>query len=717
MKSTYKLIKNKLFITATFIFMVTATFAHFGSKGPFAGSVSCGIVNDTLVYLGTTDGGVFFSTKQALTGWSAKPVGLKSGKITALAHSGKYLFAGTADSGVYIYTGFVGTDRYWNKINKGLTNLKITSLIAIDSITVLAGTNGGGIFKTTDKGANWVDVSGTGSGVDHYNINSFAKAGSRIIHTSDGGVWASDDKGVTWIDFNDTNTDHINNSAISYNTTTNEILVVNTVGLYISSSASTTTTPSFSAAQTGLPANTNIRSISNNGVNWYLATDKGVFVSPTGTINWTLVNTALPTVDINTVIPFQTNLIAGTNKEGVYKTSAASISWTANNTNFNNIVTHSMITSGVALVVAATEKGVYVSKDLAASYTRSNKGLTDSLNVTDLAISNGILYAATKNAGMFSSADSGKTWTTFNSGLSSTNLKKIFANGSYLYALASNGDVYEYSSTSWTKIQNGLPAGVTPTSLAFYGNSLLLSTYGHGVYTKARSAAIWTIANTGLSNLNATSVTSLGSKLFAGTDGSGVFVSDSTAINWTATSATSIAHTVIIGLNGSKIQAMATYDGYVFASYKGGLLATSDNGVTWIAGGNQFNLPSYSDVNKISFVTTRVFVTTENNALYSNALSELPVISGVDEQTNNRDSESLILFPNPNNGNFNIGLKNSQMNIKEVSIYDCTGKLIEIISNTDSLKNIELSRNYAAGIYFIRANTELGILTQKTIIE
>jgi hypothetical protein len=33
-------------------------------------------------------------------------------------------------------------------------------------------------------------------------------------------------------------------------------------------------------------------------------------------------------------------------------------------------------------------------------------------------------------------------------------------------------------------------------------------------------------------------------------------------------------------LNGFRIQELAYYAGYVFASYKGGLLATSDNSMT-----------------------------------------------------------------------------------------------------------------------------------------
>jgi photosystem II stability/assembly factor-like uncharacterized protein len=710
-----KLNFNIIFI-AIIIFMSNHIFAHFGSKGPFGGSVSCGTVYDTTVYIGTNNGGVFFSTKSALVGWSCKPVGLKSGKITALAHTGSYLFAATADSGIYIYTGFVGTDRYWKKINNGLTDLKITSLVAIDSITVLAGTNGGGIFKTVNKGANWIDVNN--SILHHYTISGIVKAGSRVIHISDGGVWASLDTAKTWIDFNDNNTLHVDATALSLNSSTDELLISNAAGLYLAANVSTTLTPEYTAVNTGLPANTIVYSISNNGTNWYLATNKGVFTSPVGTISWTSVNTGLTTLNVRTVIPFQTRLVAGTDKEGLFKTSASSINWVANNTSYNNLRTYSMETSGAAIVIAATEKGVFVSKDLAATYKRANNGLTDSLHVNDLQFADFCVLAATQNAGVFFTADTGKTWIAINNGLTNLNIKKVFYSNNQKYAICSSGTVYVSAlhSSTWTPIQAGLPSGVNPTSLTFIGTELVLGTYGHGVFTKNETSGSWTAVNTSLSNLNVTSVTNNGTKIFVGTDGSGVFVSDFPSVSWSQTSPVSISHTTLMGLNGDKIDAMAYNAGYIFASYRGGLLATSDNGTTWIAGGNQFNLPSYTSVNKITFVTTRVFVTTENNCLYSNALSELPTITtGVSELQ--KQSDAIVVYPNPVIKEFKLDFSYIKDPASKINIYDCVGKLIQSINPEKETMSINIPFDVAAGIYIIQVDTSKERFTQKIVKE
>lgn len=695
-----------------FVLFFSSSFAHFGSKGPYGGSVTCSIVNDTTVYLGTKEGGVFESTNTKLVAWRARPVGLKSGKITALAHSGKYLFAGTADSGVYIFTGYVGSDRYWQKINNGLGNLKISSLVALDSITILAGTEGSGVYKTVNKGVSWTLVSS--SSLTGTTVTGFAKAGNHLFLTSaNTGVFISADKGDTWTDFNDSNTLNITGTtSISLNATTNQLIVGNKNGLY--STLLTTPAPAaaFTVVSNSLPANTTVRSISNNGSVWLLATDAGVYISPANAINWTAANTGLTTMNVTTVVAIQSNLVAGTAGEGIFKASIASPTWVANNFGFNNLATYSMACSGEAVVVAATEKGVFVSKDLANSYKRANKGLTDSLNVNDLVFWGTKLLAATKNSGVFISTDTGATWVAFNNGLTTHSVQKIVTSATHAYLYNSNGEIFFTTGTSWIRSQDLLPVNIKPTAFAFYKNVVALATYGNGVYTSAIGGTQWTASNSGLSNVNVTSLTAQGNSIFAGTDGDGVFVGDS-VFNWKETALTSIAHTALIGLNGNRIQAMATYKGYVFASHKGGLLATSDKGTTWIAGGNQFNLPSYTNVTKIDFVTTRVFVTSEYNALYSNALSELPP-TGIEEVKNSIGYFSI--YPNPSNGIIHLNFNNIQGSVKQIIVYDVLGKKMKEVSTNGQL-NETLDMQLAGGVYFIQVFTNTGSATQKITVE
>ncbi|MCX6182965.1 MAG: T9SS type A sorting domain-containing protein [Bacteroidetes bacterium] len=630
--------KNIHFLSALMLLISHISFAHFGQRGPLGGTATIGYTYDTLVCIGTAEGGIFFSTNSNTTAWSVKPVGLHSGKITAITHSGKYLFTGTAETGVYRYTGFVGSDRYWEKVSSGLTNTKIKSLAAIDSITVVVGTDGGGLFKTKNKGASWTAINNVS--LNSKVITAIVNAGARLLlSTQDGGVFFSDDKGDTWQSFNDVNTAGIaGTNMLSYNATSDELLVLNNSGLFIAGSASTVNTANYSAV-TAL-ANTIIKDIDNNGTTWIIATDKGVYTSASGSISFSAQNNGLPSTNVNVVVAFKlkSRFIAGVDHETMYKSNDTGISWSAVNTGFNNLATYAMFTNGVNFVVAATERGVHISTDFGANYKILNKGLSDSLNVSDITLFGTKLLATTKT-GVFLSADTAKNWSDISGAIGSVPIKKVFSSASYAYVITADGKVYQSDLVNgWTLIQTGLPLNVKTSSLAFYEGKIILGAYGDGVYTADEAFSSWTALNTGLTNKNVTSVTTLvraaGTKLFAGTDGAGVFVADVVSSNWTATSPTSISHTTMINLDGSKIEAMATYGGYVFASYQGGLLTTKDFGQTWVAGGNQFNLPSYTHVSKISCVTTRVYVVTDNNGLYSNALSELDPVASISEAQN-----------------------------------------------------------------------------------
>ena len=151
-----KTITKLSFVLASVALTTTSALAHFGSKGPYGGGkVTCSVTKKDTVYIGTANGGVYAGTRKfdakandtIIASWSSKPVGLKSGKIVALAHTGKYAIAATADSGIFRFSGYVGSDRYWVKINKGLTDLELTSIISLNATTLLAGTKNGKLFK------------------------------------------------------------------------------------------------------------------------------------------------------------------------------------------------------------------------------------------------------------------------------------------------------------------------------------------------------------------------------------------------------------------------------------------------------------------------------------------------------------------------------------------------------------------------------------------
>jgi hypothetical protein len=205
---------TKIGLALTGVLVSATSFAHFGSKGPFGGgSVTCSVTKKDTVYIGTANGGVYAGTRKydatakdtIIASWSARPVGLKSGKIVGLAHTGKYAIAATADSGIFRFSGYVGKDRYWVKINKGLTSLDLTSVIALDANTLLAGTASGKLFKSTDLGDNWTEITNlTFAGS---KVVGFERSANRLfLLTETKGVFYSENNGTTWSSLNDSNT-------------------------------------------------------------------------------------------------------------------------------------------------------------------------------------------------------------------------------------------------------------------------------------------------------------------------------------------------------------------------------------------------------------------------------------------------------------------------------------------------------------------------------
>lgn len=83
--------------------------------------------------------------------------------------------------------------------------------------------------------------------------------------------------------------------------------------------------------------------------------------------------------------------------------------------------------------------------------------------------------------------------------------------------------------------------------------------------------------------------------------------------------------------------------------------------------------------------------------------------------TENQIFEDFKIYPNPNNGSFEIYMTN--INVKtEIEILDLNGKVIykNTISNKNQNINIE---NISRGVYIVKANQNGYVKTKKLIIK
>jgi hypothetical protein len=246
------------------------------------GSLTSVAVTPGSLFAGTSTGGVFSCTSLALdTGypnliWEPVNSGLSNMNVTVLTYARtvkELLLAGT-DSGVYFSTNLNSSSGIsWSAINKGLTNKAIRSL-AVSGTNIFAGTNGGGIFRSTDTGANWAAIN---TGLTNMNVYAIAVSGTNVlvpsanvfIGTNGGGVFRSTDTGASW-----------------------------------------------AAVNIGLP-NLNVHALVYS-TNLFAGTDSGIFMSTNNGTSWTAVNTGLTNLRIRALSVFLSYLYVGAD-DGVWR--------------------------------------------------------------------------------------------------------------------------------------------------------------------------------------------------------------------------------------------------------------------------------------------------------------------------------------------------------------------------------------------------------------
>jgi photosystem II stability/assembly factor-like uncharacterized protein len=363
---------------------------------------------DTLRYLGTDSMGVYYSTLH--TSWVTRSAGLPSLLIRALhaiPGSPRTVFAGTDGAGLFKSTD-AGTN--WSPLNNLLTDTTPRALLVRNDAThtVVCGTGfGDGIWTTPDGGLTWsrslldtrnsvLDLAEPGSGSPTY----------AAIYGS--GVYRSLDGGATWAP---TDTLSLGNKFVRCLS----ISPANPLEIVAGTGSGTWRTlnggTSWSAWNNGFPAAASVRALVRSPLdpNVIVAgTDSsGVYRTTNGGATWAAANGGLAQVDIHTLnfSPNAARLLCGT-ETGLYRSTNAGVSWTPYgtglppNASIRRVICDPLSPSTV--FAGIWEGGVYRSENGGASWTAMNTSLPD-LKVYELAwdASSRTLYVGTRLRGMF----------------------------------------------------------------------------------------------------------------------------------------------------------------------------------------------------------------------------------------------------------------------------------------------------------------------------
>lgn len=559
----------------------------------------------TSLFAGTS-AGVFKTPTTAPPTWdNFNSAGLTKTAVLSLATDAVgSIYAGTNGGGVFKSSTAVAN---WSAGNSGLTDLFVTALTVHPTIatTVLAGTSGTGIFLSTNGGQTWTaNLSAMTTGLIRAVAVDPTSAAVIYVGTDGGGVFKSTDTGATWAPVN-TGLVSLSVRALAINPGTPTTVYAGTAaGVF-----KTTT-----GGSSWFPANSGLTTVDVTSLAFdlagsvYAGTSGGVFQSTNGGSTWSAFNggTLASTAITSLALDSSSNIYAGTNGGGVCKTATSAASWVCSNTGLTNTAVNALaidLNTAPNTIYAGTNDGLFKSTD-GANWTQLFSGTAvGAVAVNPAGTAGGTVYVVT-TLGTFKSTDSGATWAPSGSGLNASNVQAIATvpgSTTTFYAGTTAGlFTTGNSGATWTAVPGttftpaaaptqlgGGPPGGDVRSLAITGTTVFAGARG-GVFKSVNSGGTWAAFNTGLTDVNVRSVAMDGiGNVYAATS-TGVFRSATAAAAWLP---------VNFGLSNTDVLSLVVTGGSIFAATNGGGVFKSTAGA---------GVPSWTAFTASSFPTPTV---------------------------------------------------------------------------------------------------------------
>ena len=424
-------------------------------------------VDGSAVYAGTGDG-VFKSTDNG-SSWAAINTGLSNLYVNSVHASGTTLYAGT-NSGLFksvngggtwsllhassLVTSIVinGSSIYtsWGTIGSGGVDMSSNNggswttphsgkevwAVALGGGILYAGTNGDGVYSSSNSGVSWTQTS---VGINNINTPTILLSTGSDIYAGAflGGVFKTTNNGGSWAQMNS----GLTNIAVQALAANNTHIFAGTNGSGGGVFSSTNNGSSWNLVTNGLTSN-NVTSFAVSGTQIFAGTfGDGVFLSANNGGLWTVVSNGLTNMSVQSLLVHGTDLYAGTFYGGIFKSSDNGNNWAASSNGLTNTNVQAFAQFGNK-IFAATFGGVFVSADNGANWSPINNGLT-SISVMSLAVSDAYIFAGTDGGGVFFSCDTGNTWTAINEGMFNYSVKSLAIADSNVFAATHGGAVFK----------------------------------------------------------------------------------------------------------------------------------------------------------------------------------------------------------------------------------------------------------------------------------
>jgi len=487
------------------------------------------------------------------------------------------LFAGTEGAGV-----FRSTDRgnSWTPVNTGLHYEPGEGFTGVPALVQKGGTLYAGtrrtLYASTDEGNTWHRVSNF---QEHESISGIVVIGARIyVGTLNTGVWYSDDDGDSWLQVND----------------------------------------GFGPMS--------IRELSSIGTTLVAGTKGGVFRKRVDEEELTAINDDFIGHQVDAFAAMDGLLYVGGyigNRAELFKSNDEGDSWIRITSKEMQHTVEALSVYGATLYAGTYGSGVFRSDDNGDTWTAVNEGLTDRTVSTLLVVNEDTIFAGTLMSGIFRTTDGGDSWVETNTGLTNTTVGELAVIGKTIYAGMSERFVYSVNGgESWQpakfssrpneylfstssvsegelyvgairfapRAEGGVVGGVFRLDnesnalvqvivnrdltgiqcLEIVGQTIYMGIQQNGVFEWEKDSAPWT-TNLGLKGHRITALSVKRGNAYAGTDSGEIYRSAGVGKQWKLVNSTDMAGSSISGLKwvGSALYVSSWRDG-VIRSVNGG---------------------------------------------------------------------------------------------------------------------------------------------------
>ena len=441
----------------------------------------------------------------------------------------------------------------------------INSITSDNQGRILAATFLGGIFRSSDNGMKWINITNDTLKADYRSV-AINSNGDIFAGTGGFGILRSTDDGVTW--------ERIMNALSSSTITTlavkaGRLFIGSFDGLYYSDDKgkSINTVNGISSSIdiytiavtdngdlfTGTYYNGAFRS-TDNGANWtpidsgltfnnlivtgFAFSSSGNIITTNGTKVYLSSNNGDSWNDLNAPANNFLNVVIGTNDDilvdAIYRTTNGGTNWDTLNSWPENVpYIKSLYSTGGFIFAGTAGVGVYNSTDEGDTWNLGITGMTNT-HVNDIAGGpNGEIYAATSQAGLFYSSDDGETWENRTNNLPGNWFTNVAVNPKTgTVFVAANFD-YCYRSTdmgnTWGKMTT---LGSTPVvTFEFNSAGEIYTGYFDRFYKSTDDGVTWIQKFPNVSPISDIAV-GLNDYVYLATDGQGVFLSIDGGDNW-----------------------------------------------------------------------------------------------------------------------------------------------------------------------------------------